>query len=466
MKNAFLILLSALALVSCVQLESPQVENSDADFKVAFTIDCAGSFGETAGTKATIKSGWAVGDVVFVFFKDAVAPKYLEMKRSRTGWVSTPKNGLQIADLGDGGVMSAIYMPYGSDIEITGSNGNFYFSEVYNGLFYFMKQAFYTVEDKVLQGAIELSAPALSGNDKFIHFDITGYEDHSYMLYQDYVKPLTVSGINSFFDLKYYFGKSGDAIEGYVDNANGIVSFSGILDESAVGKSVGYEFSIDDRTDQVLYTLDAGERTLSEAKYIGIGDISKRWTATEYVVLTTFDGYDFCWAKKNLGATVESGEGSYGNYYAWGDVEGYPLEGTYGKYTCSHDFSTSPGGTPADDPAHYALKGLWRMPDYVEMHKLMDMIKSGDIKWRRKGTHASVSFGLALINKTTNATVFFPGTGVVVKDSPQSQGQYGEYWLSTSNNWCLYYDSIAIEYGGCSDGFARTIRPVFTVKSL
>lgn len=467
MKKAFVILIATLALVSCVQLlESPVTDDSDPGFKVSLTVHRAGTFDESVGTKATMKSGWAEGDVVFVFFKGVKAPKYLELKRSGSGWVSTPKNGLQISDLGDYGTMSAVYMPYGNDIEVSGENGNFYFSRVYNGLFYIVDRAHYTVESKELKGSLDLAYPPLDGDEKYIHFDISGYDKHTYRMYQDYVRPLTISGLNSFFDLKYTTGKTGEPIEGFIDDANAIVSFSGVLDESVVGQSAGYEFSINDVTAHVLYTLDAGLRKVDESMYIGIGNIrtSNRWIATEYVVLTQLDGYDFCWAKKNLGATAESGEGSYGNFYAWGDVEGYPLEGTFKNYTCSHDFSTSSGSASADDPAHHALKGLWRMPGYYEISSLFKMLNSGQLMWLRTGKHASVTFGHTFYNTSTGASVFLPGAGVVVKNSPQAQGQYGEYWLSSSNNLSLEYSTVKIGYDG-SDGFARTIRPVFMVKS-
>ena len=470
MKKVFPILLATLAIVSCVQLlEPPVTDDSDPEFKVSLTVDRDGAFDASVGTKATVKSAWAIGDVVFVFFKSAVAPKYLEIKRIRSGWASTPKNGLQLSDLGDRGVMTAIYMPYGNDIEISGNNGNFYFSRTYNGLFYLAEEVPYTVEDKELKGSIDLSVPALEGDEKYIHFDISGYDQHRYMMYQNHVKPLTIGGMNSFFQLKYQSGSSGDAIEGYIDDANGMVSFSGILDASAVGKSVDYEFSINDLTDKVLYTRDAGVKTLSESKYIGIGDISNAsvGNAMEYVVLTTMGGNDFCWAKRNLGATKERGEGSFGYFYPWCTLEGYPLSGTFENYTCEHDFQPFPFFTAEDDVAHHALKGLWRMPKYVEMHKLSDMINSGDngLYMIFQGTHGFVSFGHRIINEETGASVFLPAAGVVAGTTPTAQGQFGNYWIEGYNNFYLDLYGGKVEANG-NDGCGRTVRPVFTVKSL
>lgn len=468
MKKAFLILIATLALVSCVQLlESPVTDDSDPGFKVSLTVNRAGTFDESVGTKATMKSGWAEGDVVFVFFKGVESPKYLELKRSGSGWVSTPKNGLEVSDLGDYGTMSAVYFPYGNDIEVyADSQGNYKFSRTYNGLFYIVDRAHYTVEYKELKGSLDLAYPPLDGDEKYIHFDITGYDRHTYRMYQDHVRPLTISGLNSFFDLKYYTGKTGEPIEGFIDDVNGIVSFSGVLDDSAVGQSVGYEFSINDFTADVLYTLDVGKKTVDESMYIGLGNIStsSQWIATEYVVLTQLNGNDFCWAKKNLGATAESGEGSYGDFYAWGDLEGYPLEGTFKNYTCSHDFSTASGGAPADDPAHYALKGLWRLPDYYEISSLFKMFNNGEMMWLRTGKHASVKFGHTFYNPSTDASVYLPGAGVIVGNTPRGQGQYGDYWMTFSNDLSLEYEIVSVGEG--TDGFARPIRPVFTVPSL
>lgn len=433
MKKAFVLFCALFALVACnvepLDVTSAQDENQEIKFN--FTVTRADIEGQT---KATVKSGWASGDVVFVFFNGVGEGKYLEVKYDGSNWVCARKNGLQVSDLSVSGTLTAVFLPYGSALTVSDDSGSFVFSDTYSGHFYYKEGVSYTFNSETMELAATIKlAAAVSGvaNDLLVHFDVSGYQsDHAYDLYQDYMKPIQFTGVSSTGSVNKSVGEKGDAITGYVDAANSILSFSGVLDASAYNTEKDYQFSINDVTASVLYTRDAGNKTLSANKYIGLGVLSNTttWNANEYVDLgIVYDGKRVMWAKKNLGATAETGEGSYGKYYAWGDFVGYALDGTYGSYTCSHTFEAEPQSVPSDhlmtmtdestpsymqfrlkpeyDPAHEELKGLWRMP--IEYKGMNDGKYRGEMVLLRSNTTQTLSGTLG----TVTAGFIFSGNG-------------------------------------------------------
>ena len=398
MKKVFYLIGAFLMLAACSknvitdQPASPDNLTEDAtEFKVSLTISRADTFGGEPETRATVKKEWADGDVVFVFFQGVSAPKYLEMKYTGGEWVATFKNDLAVSALGTSGTMTAVFLPYGSCSTVSAdARGNFKFDPMYQGVYLQTEQVAYTCNSGELSGKLTLAAPQLDEGGKYIHFDASGYDaSHSYTLYQDYVSSVTFIGVASNGIVPLNVGTPGGAIPGYVDADKNILSFSGVLDASAVGKAVDYQFSINDAAASVLYTRDAGTKTLSSSKYIGIGNLSSTpWNAMGYVDLgVEVDGKPLYWATRNLGATAETGEGSWGNYYAWSETTGYPLTGTFKNYSSEHDFSTVPAYEcygdsydipknyyylPQYDPARATLGGLWRTPSPDEFQKLKD----------------------------------------------------------------------------------------------
>ena len=406
------ILLSILiAFMACnkenLVLEAPKSEVDNDEVKVNITITRVDSFGST---KATVKNAFANEDVVFVFFKGIAAPKYLEMKynSSTDTWTSTAKNGLTPSDLSDAAdkKMTAIYLPYGSTATVAASEGNFIFSDItYSGYFLNAELVTYTYDGEGLSGTLNMTAPALSsGSDKLIHFDISGFTSgHNYMIRQDYVKPLTFASVSADGEVVKNEGVMGKPITGYEDGA--MLSFSGILDASVVGNAVDYQFSIDDLTASIIYTRDAGTKTLSTSKYIGLGAINNPsvWNSLENVVDL---GLSVKWATFNVGATAPE---EYGDYYAWGTTEPYyeagyaqedpqahwkdGIDGWYGygwsNYKwCNNSKSTltkycndsnygNAGFTDdkttldlEDDVAHVKWSGNWRIPTHAEFDEL------------------------------------------------------------------------------------------------
>lgn len=460
MKKQLLIISAFLALFGCSKEievlpsdEQTPIEEQVQEIKVNLTINRLDDF---AGTKATVKTAWSDGDVIFVFFKGIAAPKYLEMKYDGTTWTPTAKNSLLASDLSNATDkrMTAVFLPYGSSATVSSNGGNFAFSDItYCGYFLQSEQVSYTY-DSELVGSLDLSAPSPNNTgDKYIHFDITGYNDgHSYSLSQDYVKPITFTSVSADGVVSHGEGDMGDFITGYLDSENSIISFSGLLDASVVGTSVDYQFSVDDVIASILYTRDAGDKTLNESKPIGIGNITNtsKWIATEYVDL----GLSVRWAKCNLGSSsVEE----YGDYFAWGETQ--PKEdyswSTYkwcnGSYTSLTKYNTdsSYGAVDnktvlalEDDAAHVYLCGLWRMPTKEELDELR---ATCNWEWT---THAGVNCS-NVIGPNGNS-IILPGTGFKSNSNLLFNGSYG-YYLSSSLGTDYPYNACRLQYNAESD---------------
>ena len=353
----------------------------------------------------------------------------------------------------------------------------------------------YTVSDGELDADLNLTTPALSGNDKLVHFDVSGFTSgHQYELYQEHLKRLTFVGVSLDGKVVTTVQDKGKAIPGYEDKTSGkkpILSFSGVLDGSVAGTATDFQFSVNDITDCVLYTRDAGEKTITGTLYAGLGDISAPavWTAMEYVDMGTRDedGKRVMWARRNIGATAEKGEGSYGLYFAFGQTRGYALLGTFGNYTGiedDHDFyeawdlsyeieDTWPEKLmPEYDAAHVNLKGLWHMPDISDFKDLVNnTIGAGEEGKRIMDTETPES-GMTFISKINGAELFFPAANSL--DSPEDTyrlsvvGSQGDYWsrtpsyAETTAYALLFYEDYAHDYTG-ENFWGNPIRAVFTI---
>ena len=477
MKKLFAIIGAMVALAACNNsiIEEPAAPAGDSQgIKVNLTINRSDAFDASPDTKATVKKAWADGDVVFIFFNGVAAPKYMEMKYSDGAWLSTPKNDLSASDLGASGTMTAVYLPYGNDAVVAADGNEFIFQGIaYTGVFLQDEKAAYEYDEE-LTGVLTMEAPTPEDSDeKFVHFDVSGYvAGHTYALFQDYVKPVVFNSVLSNGNISFSEGEAGKAIVGYIDAANKIVSFSGILDASAVGTAVDYQFSVNDETASVLYTRDAGEKTLSSSKYIGLGDLTgEKWIATEYVYMgfDTPSGEKLCWATRNLGATSAD---DLGNYYAWMKTDGHAATITTNPWTdevsveMDYDFSRDNyNNNPNNgDPASAALKGLWRMPTDTEFRALKD-----------NTSHSSFSTGSGMtftsnISGYGDKSLFFPA-GERFPNNGWYFGSNGYYWalnsITSSYKYYFYFTSGgSVDVGGLQSEYGMLVRPVFSVETL
>ena len=497
MKKLLFILCAFAALSSCSKIQ--EVEPGD-EIRVNVRVTRSDDF---AATKATVKSKWADGDMIYLFFSN-LSSKFLELKYDRKAhsWKALAQGGLEATDLAAAtlGKMTAVFLPYGSGASIRLSGGKHIFTKgeedlQYCGYFLMAEDVGYTVSDGELDADLNLTTPALSGNDKLVHFDVSGFTSgHQYELYQEHLKRLTFVGVSLDGKVVTTVQDKGKAIPGYEDNTSAstpILSFSGVLDGSVAGTATDFQFSVNDITDCVLYTRDAGEKTVDGTLFAGLGDLSAPavWNAMEYVDMGTRDedGKRVMWARRNIGATAEKGEGSYGLYFAFGQTRGYALLGTFGNYTGiedDHDFyeawdlsyeieDTWPEKLmPEYDAAHVNLKGLWHMPDISDFKDLVNnTIGAGEEGKRIMDTETPES-GMTFISKINGAELFFPAANSLA--SPEDTyrlsiiGSGGDYWsrtpsyAETTAYALLFYEDYAHDYTG-ENYWGNPIRAVFTI---
>lgn len=329
MKKTLLFFSALVALIACTK-ETPKADdptqNGNQEIKVNFTIARSDT---NVDTKGTVKTGWASGDVVFIFFDGVDAPRYLEMRYNGSTWDSEQKGGLVAKDLSASGTMTALYLPYGSNLTVSESEGSFVFSEKYSGYYYTCRPC-YSFASNTLSGGITLAAgspdTALDTGNLLVQFDVTGYAaDHTYELFQDYMKPIMLTGISTSGVLTRSNGTVGDAIPGYIDGGNSIVSFSGVLDSSANGKEKSYWFSIRDTEDGTLYYRNIGAKTISISTAIGLKNLTSNWAVAAPGVFSVSSTQKITFARSNLyyrGSFEDAGKKWQLMKYPWSVIEG------------------------------------------------------------------------------------------------------------------------------------------------
>lgn len=181
--------------------------------------------------------------------------------------------------------------------------------------------------------------------------------------------------------------------------------------------------------------------TVGNAKMNGTGDESS--DAVEAVDL----GLSVKWANMNVGATKDSG---FGSYFAWGEVKPKQFY-SWGTYVWSKGdtqyplkYTTTDRKTqlvPSDDAACANWGGVWRMPTVDEFEELTDLTKC-DWEWITKdGIN-----GYKVTGKKTGKSIFLPITGFRFYEAVQFRAINGIYWSSTLDTgtpnkaWCLEFD--------------------------
>lgn len=242
------------------------------------------------------------------------------------------------------------------------------------------------------------------------------------------------------------------------------------------------------------------------------------------------NGYDYVeiggrkWAKMNVGATsiADSPETSYGNYYAWGELDTYyksfnsedkvnsknseltHIRGNKYSYNwinyCTGDtkdntfkeWSPTPFGSGTVlqqeyDVANWEWQGTWRIPMWEDFQKLYEAcggaaapitdvpetITKGGIYWivapkTIDGTKYNVSGVLCVATADRTKRVFFPAAGNVRHIQRESKGSLCAYWSSSlytadkSHAYCLHVNNTKVEtkYSGVPRAYGLVIRPV------
>lgn len=298
MKKIFAILCAIAALAACRRVdlqESVTLQEAQEEIKIDLTINRADAFADTPDTRVSVKDQWDEGDVVYIFFHGVASPKYLEAKYTKGEWVPTPKNGLTLSEIlaayDEGNwEMTGMFFPYANDAVVIAPDWDptvYCFDDMadpnYNGIYYEHSWAYWRYYDDELHGTLTLSAPQIPESERFVHFDVTGFtEGHKYQFTQEYVKPLHFMRLSNWAKpYPAFYGDPGQSIVGYADKGRAILSFSGVLDASAVGVSKDYTFNILDETTGTRYTRTVPSKTISKNMAIGLGNLKDPsvWTA-------------------------------------------------------------------------------------------------------------------------------------------------------------------------------------------
>ena len=505
MKKIIAILCAAFALAACTETlitdsadRLPAVEEttSDGDIKLNLTITRTDAFdGEATGTKA-IKTGWNAGDVIMVFIQNTAPHKYLELKYNGLKWVGTYKNGLTEDEIKNAlqKKLRAVHLPYNSHLVPSSAFPTFNFLGYYD---YFLATGIvdYTYDSKQgLTTKLRLETPDYSASGRLIDFRVTGFEkSRTYYMNMKYLRHFGAVYVypNNYLNMlcDVYALDQERLILGRKDGND--LHFTGILDASAVGTPVTFDFTILDRNNKIAYTRSVGPKTVNGNLSVDLGDISdeSKWKATQYedLGINNADGKRIYWSKYNLGASATY---PYGYYFSYGQVQGYPIQGTFGNYTCEHNFyqqipSDFPDGRldsndcliPEYDAAHAALGGAWRIPTTDEMKQLYENTNKAAVAADSESagiTYTSIKSGYG------DKSVFLPAAGSVYQQTPGGQGQTllyrtSNYYYRASgdavfNFWVKvaspdkYSWDITQHHTGRISPKGLPIRPVFTLQ--
>ncbi len=194
---------------------------------------------------------------------------------------------------------------------------------------------------------------------------------------------------------------------------------------------------------------------------------------TEALPVAVDLGLSVKWARYNLGATEPE---EYGNYFAWGETapkdeykwsnyayqQGSGKNGPFSKYVLDSEYGAVDHKSVldlADDAAHAAWGGDWRMPSAEEVQELMNKCNWSWIS--RNGV-----YGYRVASKTNGNSIFLPANGMNNGSSVSDAGTVGNYWSSSISaeqsyySLSPYFSSSYIKSGNCYRYFGLGIRPV------
>ena len=209
--------------------------------------------------------------------------------------------------------------------------------------------------------------------------------------------------------------------------------------------------------------------------------VFKEAPSHEYVDL----GLSVKWATCNVGAENCY---DYGDYFAWGETEGYNsgktsfdwstykyCNGSYNsmtKYCISSTYGTVDNKTileAADDAATANWGSDWRMPTYDEFNELYSTSNCSWTWYAAGNTNFNGVAGYKVQSKKTGYTdkyIFLPAAGYHDSSSLVSAGYIGYYWSSSlnegysSNARNMYFYSNYHYVGGNVRYNGQSVRPV------
>ncbi len=226
-------------------------------------------------------------------------------------------------------------------------------------------------------------------------------------------------------------------------------------------------------TSDYLMAIDYATNTFT--KYTKQGEQPEIPDAHEFVDLGLPSGT--LWATCNIGANSPE---EYGDYFAWGETEGYDSGKTnfnwstykwwngsstsLTKYNRDSNYGTVDNKTeldPEDDAAYVNWGPAWRMPSIEQFRELINSSYTTTEWTTQNGVN-----GRKITSKTNGNSIFLPAAGYRYDSSPQMAGSNGKYWSRTLYSdyadyaRYLYFDSSVYGTDDNSRYCGRSVRPV------
>lgn len=308
-------LAAVVALISCSKEGLDPVNVDEPAGATAITFNLNANHPEA--TKA-VKSGWENGDVIFVFFSGAAAPKHLKMTYNGSSWTSEEYNGSEHIpgalglENGATGTMRAVFLPFGSDATVSASGTSFTFSTTYYA-YYLTATLDYTVTNNTVSGAFDMTIP--SGYVQFFVEDENA-TDGAYTLGTDPVKPVGIASIAANGNITEASLSAGADMVGYA--YQGGYLFSGKFTSWSYGKNYYfYKTKASDGSRADLFVQPANALASHSAVKLPANN-SDRWIAVGANITVTLRKSDNTslgtWYTCNYGCTAPEQLGTLSDF--------------------------------------------------------------------------------------------------------------------------------------------------------
>ena len=335
MRKSILYIFLAACLISCTKEIIETVEDTPASTPMSFNITVV----EKPDTRAA-KTGWADGDVIYVFFK-GLESKYLTLSYNGSSWSSASAGGELTSDDFSGlstQTLTAVHFPM--PVDVAYNNGAFSFTKdgkpVYN-FYLFDSDKAYEVQGSTVSGSLNMSKP-----ENFIQIHIAGIQSNvdDYSFGCSLIKPVACASVGTDGKIAETTLSNGGRLKGVADSDGAI--FGGRLTTTS---AADYTFTLFD--DDNIYILKRLDKQLTPGKMYNFPAVTvtggNNWITGLWVDL----GLGVKWASINLGATSPEQDG---DYFAWGETEPKYLDGYAQENPCSH---WKPGQTGGYNNANY-----------------------------------------------------------------------------------------------------------------
>ena len=436
----------AAGLMSCAKEISEPEKKSVQKEGVPMT------FNVTVNETKADKTGWANGDMIYVFF-NGLETKYLVLTYDGSEWADSSGGGALLdADFDGLGTktLTAVHFPVA--VDVTYADSKFSFTNggkpVYNYYLCETDKA-YTVSGNTVTATLSMGKPS-----DMVQIHVAGIQANvsDYTFGCSKIKPVACASVGTDGTITENELSAEESMSGFAD-ADGVV-FAGRL---TTLESTNYRFNLINAN--YIYTLTRTAKALTAGKMYNFPAPSvtggSNWNISAVNLGFTVGGKTIYWAKCNLGA---SDENEFGDYFAWGETIPYYQEGYSQENPCTHwidgkkDYSwkyySLCDGTGSvmdkynvtdnrttldkgDDAAYAALGGKFRMPTKAEFDELVKLANT-----TREWDTVNGINGLRFTGKGSynDKSIFFPAAGRRYDTHLYAYGSdanLGFYWSSS-----------------------------------